>query len=76
MYTVTCNQARDFPLTLDHVTERLRVVLHARVFDFERLVYLSEETTPVRSPEEVDKVTVVPLKVCSFKYGSKYEQKM
>ena len=67
---------RYFPLTRDHVTERLRVVLHAWVFDLERLVYLAEEATPVRRPEEVGKVTVVPLKVCSFKYGSKYEQKM
>ena len=76
--TATGYRARYFPLTRDHVTERLRVVLHAWVFDLERLVYLAEEATPVRRPEEVGKVTVVPLKMDAEHYlelsRNKYQQ--
>ena len=49
-------------LTLDHITEGLRVILHARVLDFERLIYLPEKAASVRVPEKVGEVAVVPLK--------------
>ena len=56
-------QSSLLPLTLGHFTEGLRVVLHARVLDLERLVNLAEEAAPVRVPEKIGKVTVVPLKI-------------